>query len=102
MRDNKRGTIEDRAYVARVLEEQPSVRADILEQDAGLGPQSPQEARIDAAISESMDFAAWRVFVTMLDKLTPLVAEGMTAEEILGTLVILRDEYAERYKAHRG
>ena len=78
------------------------------EQDASLGhsvrvpePQSPQEARLDAALDEAMEFAAWRVFVTLHERLTPLVVSGMSAEEILGVLSILENEYQERYEAVR-
>lgn len=98
MRDNKRGTIEDRAYVAAVLGEQPSVRADVFDA-AYAEPQSPQEASLD----EALDFAAYRCFETLLVHLTPLVEAGRAnAVDILGIVTILRDEYQERYEAYRG
>ena len=87
---NKRGTIEDGACEASVLGTPPE-------------PQSPSEARLDAAIDEALDFAAYRVFETLLGRLTPLVVlQAITPEEIIGVLTSLRDEYKERYEAHRG
>lgn len=65
-------------------------------------PQSPQEANLDSAIDEAMEFAAYRVFETLLDRLTPLVETGRAnAVDIIGILTILRDEYQERYEAVR-
>lgn len=53
-------------------------------------------------IEETMDYAAFRCFDVLLDRLTPLVeAQRANAEDILGIVTILRDEYRERYEAHR-
>jgi hypothetical protein len=65
-------------------------------------PQSPQEANLNAAIDEAMEFAAFRCFDTLLYRLTPLVETGRAnAVDIIGILAILRDEYQGRYEAVR-
>lgn len=66
-------------------------------------PQSPQEARLNAALDGALDFAAFRAFDTLRERLTPMVvSQTIDAEGILGVVTILADEYRERYEAHRG